>query len=53
MTVTKHQAIHEPRCNTNCAPGQHHLSDGIGFPHIHRMDVMPECGECAPTPEPA
>lgn len=51
------KVIHEPRCNTNCEPGQHYLSDGIGWPHIHRTDLASECGECVippaqPTPPP-
>lgn len=47
---TEKAVIHEPRCNTYCVPGTHHLSDGIGFPHIHRTDLAAECGECAIRP---
>jgi hypothetical protein len=42
--------IHEPRCNTYCVPGSHHLTSGIGFPHIHRTDLVSECGECVSPP---
>jgi hypothetical protein len=40
------RAIHEPRCNTSCEPDRHHLTDGIGMPHIHRTDLAMCCGEC-------
>jgi hypothetical protein len=43
--------VHEPRCNTYCIPGRHHLTDGIGYPHLHRTDLTGECGECV-TPSP-
>lgn len=45
------QVVHEPRCNTYCRPGQHHLTSGIGFPHIHQTDLTAECGECVTPPD--
>lgn len=45
--------IHEPRCNTYCEPGVHHLTSGVGYPHLHRTDLAAVCGECAtPVPDP-
>jgi hypothetical protein len=44
-------STHEPRCNTYCRPGSHYLTDGIGYPHIHRTDIGAECGECHPPTE--
>jgi hypothetical protein len=38
--------VHEPRCNTYCTPGTHHLASGIGYPHLHRTDLANECGGC-------
>lgn len=48
--MTEKGLIHEPRCNTYCAPGDHHLTSGIGFPHLHRTDLNGECGECVNPP---
>ena len=42
--------VHQPRCNTYCAPGSHHLTSGIGYPHLHRTDLAGECGECVLPP---
>jgi hypothetical protein len=44
------RTVHEPRCNTNCSPGWHYLTSGIGFPHIHRTDLGGECGACVIQP---
>lgn len=41
--------VHQPRCNTYCTPGSHHLTSGIGYPHLHRTDLAGECGECGET----
>ena len=41
--------VHDPRCNTYCTPGSHHLTSGIGYPHLHRTDLSAGCGECRPS----
>lgn len=46
------RVIHEPCCNTYCRPGGHYLTDGIGYPHLHRTDLSPACGECTTPPAP-
>lgn len=47
MPEPENAAIHEPRCNTYCTPGTHHLASGLGYPHLHRTDLAGECAECA------
>lgn len=38
--------VHEPHCNTECRPGWHYLSSGVGMVHLHRTDLGAECGQC-------
>lgn len=50
--LTEKAQVHEPRCNTYCTPGSHHLTSGIGYPHLHRTDLAGECGECGASGPP-